>query len=822
MAVTTGIVNVNNDQTGWTSSDVMDALETVFNNLGMHGGTSLNGSPVCVKWPGQGDNESPNTSANGFYEPDSYGTQFNACGGVPAVAHEAATRNFTATANGTSGYYMQETFQPTNISTSNNTLTVPHNYALTTGKELVFIPSGGDSTNVIGGLTLAATYFVIRVDETTIQLADTLANANASTALPLSAAPTAGWGSTTRFWEPQSGSENAQIDTYCGETLNFTVDSTGMFICSGDSYSSTKTLDAANDSTIPVDDGPFHSSGWITNNGTTSFTFNTKYWLQSEDNTDVESFDKPDNFRQGNVHQGSSRSSWSDMVNTTPPYGGRVIEYCYASDTNATMKGVINIMPDYNYRNTYYNPYWKVTIPGGSGTGTGTAGKDLKLRVYRYDYDTSSSYRGRICAIDVCNVTDGWSDSPTFTIPGEDIGGVATTNDIAFGTNTDETSSGAADGICSLHVTNYGSGTSFYQKNALGRYAVLKLRHDAAKQYGDSYYAFYIANDNPHRMIIKSGAYWETQNCLGTNATPSTTTQTGGTGYIGFYGFMDGLMGMNTQAHNYANTNYPGTYETYHQFCNESIPTDYRLHIKYFRAQSPQDDKFAVISFCQTIDGEMREFWTFTLPTPTWGVTSPGVDLDHLYHGHVVTIEESGTSSNKRGIDIQMEMCAYNGSWNSEQQPADESNPDSYTLIGQSSYGYFRDKGNAGGGAYKYDRYYSNIATHNNEDVDIVTYYRNADYDGTHGSMDYYRPIKGIPLLNSFAPHPYYMPDDFVLIQVGTAPALSEFRSGDTITVSGSEVYTVIVASYEQSTTGLDDVSNGSCIGMLFCARTTG
>ena len=40
MAVTAGTVNVNNDNTGWSSADVMTALETVFSNLGMHGGTA--------------------------------------------------------------------------------------------------------------------------------------------------------------------------------------------------------------------------------------------------------------------------------------------------------------------------------------------------------------------------------------------------------------------------------------------------------------------------------------------------------------------------------------------------------------------------------------------------------------------------------------------------------------------------------------------------------------------------------------------------------------------------------------------------------------
>ena len=66
MAVNAGTVNVNNDQTGWSSADVMTALETVFSNLGMHGGTAKTGVPICTKWPGQTDSEPAQPYCNGF------------------------------------------------------------------------------------------------------------------------------------------------------------------------------------------------------------------------------------------------------------------------------------------------------------------------------------------------------------------------------------------------------------------------------------------------------------------------------------------------------------------------------------------------------------------------------------------------------------------------------------------------------------------------------------------------------------------------------------------------------------------------------------
>ena len=64
------------------------------------------------------------------------------------------------------------------------------------------------------------------------------------------------------------------------------------------------------------------------------------------------------------------------------------------------------------------------------------------------------------------------------------------------------------------------------------------------------------------------------------------------------------------------------------------------------------------------------------------------------------------------------------------------------------------------------------------------------------------------------------------MIQVEDSPQLTEFRSGDTITVSGSEKYEVIVAGYKQGLTSIanvkDGTSGGACLGMLFCARTVG
>ena len=89
-------------------------------------------------------------------------------------------------------------------------------------------------------------------------------------------------------------------------------------------------------------------------------------------------------------------------------------------------------------------------------------------------------------------------------------------------------------------------------------------------------------------------------------------------------------------------------------------------------------------------------------------------------------------------------------------------------------------------------------------------------YSGTSdvlpNSTNYNAVVKGIPLGANFIPVPYYMPDDFVLIDFNHNAPSANIQQYDTVTISGSEVYTVIQGSYDQS---------GSTAGILFCARTT-
>ena len=80
-------------------------------------------------------------------------------------------------------------------------------------------------------------------------------------------------------------------------------------------------------------------------------------------------------------------------------------------------------------------------------------------------------------------------------------------------------------------------------------------------------------------------------------------------------------------------------------------------------------------------------------------------------------------------------------------------------------------------------------------------------------SLNFNAVIKGIPLTSQFVPCPFYLPDDFVLIQFDNAQPGQNIQQFDTVTITeGSEVYTVINGSYNQTT---------RTRGILLCARTT-
>ena len=406
-----------------------------------------------------------------------------------------------------------------------------------------------------------------------------------------------------------------------------------------------------------------------------------------------------------------------------------------------------------------------------------------------------------------------------FTIPGEDIGGVATTNDVAFGVNTDETTSNANDGICSIEVTNIGAGSNLFQKHPNGRFGIAKIEHDASKTFGTTYYGFGMEPSNDYQFTLTNGSGWNYLNRRGINYNYYGDTVDWGT--------YAGEVGLDYQSsYSYVRCN-SGTdsYWRMMDYASSSTPTAYPLAIRVYRAQAPQDTDFAVIQFTQTINSIVQPYATFTISKGSQH--GAGVyDLDYVFQDTVTEFEKYTTTN--RAITFRYDSCGYYR-YGSVEEPGTAN-----TKMRAASYGYLRSGANPTSNPDMITIFGSNVDTNNYSANEVVTYYRNSTYDKYNytsngvtvsnvisSSADYYKPIKGLPICNAVLPIPYYLPDDFVVLQVATTPGLTAFRTGDTITVSGSEVYEIIMASYQSQQNGLDDVDSNSTIGMLFMARTT-
>tara|TARA_B100001769_G_scaffold128099_1_gene99992 strand:- start:860 stop:3304 length:2445 start_codon:yes stop_codon:yes gene_type:complete len=811
MAILTGTSPVNGGNAGWTHSHVFDALEIAFAGLNMHGGTEKTGVPIGVA--------NPQVKWVNSVRSSSYQTGWRQVGGR-LTDNYTTYRYFDVLANGTTSYKILEKLFVTGINTSSGQswtgtgeLRITTNQSFTTGDAVVWAPyAAAVADDNITGLTQGTTYYIIRYSDSFIKLAASEADALAGTAIDLSgsSAPTNGWGDQTVLRRPDvAANENLTIETYLNDRLYFNLDASlpGNFkICSGSSYAADKVYNVANAGNFPYD--PHSTTDYPTGTGAagTETIWDTDGSVQSEDEIVDLGYEAPSSF------------------NTSIIYN-KIVEYCYANDTNATMMGVIKLLPSYNYANTdSHDPYWKYTVPG-TAVGLASPANDLKLRIYRYRLNSSQYDRGYIRAIEICSITEGWSNNAVFTIPAsahsmKHVDPNAPTDalpsgvgsgsvDIVFGVNESETSSAQYDGKPNIIVTNFGATSSFFQKSDDGFHAILKVVNNSDKIYGTSYYSFSMPQSGQsnvnYKMMVRSGSYWDPFNTVATERTDNTSSS--GTQFSGYF---EGTAGLDYQS------SYQGIPKTTDNNSNWSIAgsatsTSYPLEIRYYRDQA-QDSNFCIIQFVQIINSIPYAHMTFTIPRgDSFGNPNPGMDLDYLYHGGIFNYVDNGV-----GLEIHATIPGYHYSYYSQSSPLNEP-ADTNSKTRDSLYGYMRNKG--GGSWTTQSRYASNINVQNNATTDHVIYYRNDAYDNTNALANYYRPIKGIPIMSNFVPCPYYIPDDFVLIQISTAPGLTDFRPGDTVTVSGSEKYIVILGCVTQSQEGLNEIAGDSTVGMLLCGR---
>ena len=211
----------------------------------------------------------------------------------------------------------------------------------------------------------------------------------------------------------------------------------------------------------------------------------------------------------------------------------------------------------------------------------------------------------------------------------------------------------------------------------------------------------------------------------------------------------------------------------------------------------------------------LRAFLTYILHNYTGDLW----DLDDQFLGGVTTISPSTTDTDPH-LSFKTYPCGtirklYN------QQPSKRSAEAGYMSWGNGEYstmsnsGYMNTVYKSTNCQTNYTNSYAGIYVRNNTQDDPYVNRSDGGWnlsDNLPDSTNYNAVVKGIPLQAAFIPTPYYMPDDFVLIDFHHDAPSANIQQYDTVTISGSEVYTVIQGSYNQS---------GSTDGILFCARTT-
>lgn len=361
---------------------------------------------------------------------------------------------------------------------------------------------------------------------------------------------------------------------------------------------------------------------------------------------------------------------------------------------------------------------------------------------------------------------------------------------------------GASNGATGIGITvlvaggvspvGYGSTNTFYDKDvtagSTSPWGVLRHTIQPNKKFGDTYRGFQPYSST--QMYIMSGSSfhpWDTTNTSDRgnmrrnrwagNALLDMVNTTPSSGVFE-------LSSSTTYGYNLLGTL---TYAT---------SPSYRLDLNIYR--SGLDPNFAVFAYkhpdLSSSSWSNNNFGVFFLHNFTTSIW----DLDYLFLGGATFITPDTSPANNPKITFTTYL-----------------NPDG-TSGGKRSaeWGY----SSSGFSASKTTVYES--STFPTESSDETTlYYRDADnsrggdnFTNTLDSNVYYNAvIKGIPLSTQMVPVPYYLPDDFVLIDFRINTPAVNVQQGDTITISGSEVYTVIAASYNQTTLTR---------GIAFCART--
>lgn len=386
---------------------------------------------------------------------------------------------------------------------------------------------------------------------------------------------------------------------------------------------------------------------------------------------------------------------------------------------------------------------------------------------------------GNMQAVYVNRPGVGYTNGEYVTLSAEDIGGSANG---ATGIGITVLVAGGGSPV------GYGTTTAFFDSEISGTHPWGIVRHqiEPNKKFGDTYRGFQAVNNNTIHISGGSSFHpWDTTNNLD-RGNAHKNRWAGNRGFDLYTTPLSSALEITNTSSSLGNM--------YYTSFTIASSTSYQLDLNLYR--SGIDPNFVVFAYkhptlSSTIlsGNNYSVFFFHNFTTSIW-------DLDYLFLGGMTNIVRDSDNTNSPRITFNTYLSSSteqkrSGEWGYSSSGINNVKSTQYesSIFPQNSFDeisfYTRTSGNSIGG------------DNNSETLNSNTFYNAV--------------IKGIPLSAQMAPCPYYLPDDFVLIDFQINTPSVNVQQGDTITISGSEVYTVITASYNQATTTR---------GMAFCART--
>ena len=380
-----------------------------------------------------------------------------------------------------------------------------------------------------------------------------------------------------------------------------------------------------------------------------------------------------------------------------------------------------------------------------------------------------------------------------------------------------------------ISTTGYGSTTTFYSKVTTGTYPYGVLRHEIAanKKFGDTYRGFSFDNDSNNIVFTVSSAFaphntWDTYS-YSFNGGPQYAHRMAGNPYLdtSYLNPQNNSLSLVSSSHHQYSQNGRTSSTRFQTGGNTTEQLDLNIY------RSALDPKFVVMSYkAPTVSSTKLRDNTFGTVIFHNFTNSNLWDNDDLFLGGYTEIIPDSDDTTPH-LEFRTNLSGIRDTDNFR-YPSKRMAEYGYEAIGLNNTDPYY--------VQSYCSYFVqpvNNSAMNNTYLDsdrARVYYRNASddperswggasqtasgnqYDKIGAGADFNAVVKGIPLNGNLIPVPYYMPDDFVLISFHYNNPNTNISQGDTITISGSEVYTVITGSYNQTT---------HTRGILFCARTT-